>query len=183
MPDVGPLITRRGSWGEFPATVRQVLGAQYEETGARSPIPSLRLLSEESNIELGELIDQGDPMLGIPETRAPVKRLSADEVRRRLADSGIPLGVKFQVPNEGMPEGLFDLKVRETRAQMQRDDIFSRGPQTWGMAGARLGTALARALQDPLNIASGFILWSALPATPRCYREQGHWQGRVSVRV
>jgi hypothetical protein len=150
----GEMIPRRGAaLSEFPASLRETLRTQAEETRHTNPLSSLGRISDRMAAERGELLDAGDPMAGIPPTYGEVRRIDAAAARARIAEERLPL----TVPDSGISERALELLIKAKRDEIRRQDVFSRGPQGVGAGAARLGVGLVESFFDPLNIASAFV--------------------------
>lgn len=153
--------------GEYSAPLSEVLRSQSEQTRLENPTSALQRLREMETAE-GRTdqfqIDsefegtEGGAVTGRALTRrpmdvSPVTRLDAETARGIVKEEGLPL----TIPDEGISKEALDILVRRKRQELQRADVFSRGPGGVGAGAARLGVAFYESLFDPLNIASAFV--------------------------
>lgn len=152
----GELNIRRGApLAEYPASLGEILRAQGEETRLNNPLQALIRLNDMSAAERGEVegyMDLGPEAGQIP-VYAPAARLDAETARARVKDEGLPL----TIPEDGISERALDILIRRKREELQRQNVFSRGPTGFGPGAARLGVSFVESLMDPLNIASAFV--------------------------
>lgn len=164
----GEMNLRRGApLSEFPAPLSEVLRSQSEQTRIENPTMALQRLREMETAE-GRTdqfqIDsefegtEGGAVTGRALTRrpmdvSPVTRLDAETARGIVKEEGLPL----TIPDEGISREALDILVRRKRQELQRADVFARGPGGVGAGAARLGVAFYESLFDPLNIASAFV--------------------------
>lgn len=150
----GELNVRRGApLAEYPAPLSEVLRAQAEDTRINNPTNALLRLNEITSANSDRMVDPGAPELGIAPAYEPVQRMDAETARARVKDEGLPL----TIPDDGISTRALDILINAKRQELQRQNVFARGPTGFGPGAARLGTALINSLYDPLNIASAFI--------------------------
>lgn len=151
----GELNLRRGAGlEEYPASLGQVLGAQADDTRLNNPLSAIRRMQALSDAERGPYIGSERDQFGAVVPRfAPPPRLDAETARQRVKEEGLPL----TIPDDGIAAPALDILIRAKREELQRQNIFARGPSGVVPGALRLGTALINSLYDPLNIASAFI--------------------------
>lgn len=150
----GELNIRRGApLAEYPAPLSEVLSAQAEDTRIHNPTNALIRLRDLNAANRDAMTDPGDPLSGRMPTYEPVIRMDAETARARVKEEGLSLNV----PDEGISSKALDILIKAKREELQRQNVFSRGPDGIGAGAARLGTALLNSVYDPLNIASAFV--------------------------
>ena len=150
----GEMNLRRGApLAEYPAPLSEVLRTQAEQTQLENPMSSLGRLRDLERAETGDMLDIGDVEAGVAPTYASVRRVDATTARQRVKDEGLSL----TIPDDGISEKALDILMRRKRAEMRRQDVFSRSDAGLAGGAARLGVALYESLFDPLNIATAFI--------------------------
>lgn len=151
----GELNLRRGaSLEEYPAPMSEVLGAQATDTRINNPLSAIQRMQALSDAERGPYVGSERDQFGAVVPRfAPPPRLDAETARQRVKEEGLPL----TIPDDGIAAPALDILIRAKRDELQRQNIFARGPSGVVPGALRLGTALINSLYDPLNIASAFI--------------------------
>lgn len=172
---------------EFPATMGQSLQTTAEEALIYSPTSSIRRMLEMKQAEDGGLV--GDVKSGaasqwtLPsddDTRTPpTPMVPAEVARQKIKDSGLEL----TVPDAGIREGALDILMERKRDEVRRRDILNRSTSGFGAGSARLGTALAASMLDPLNVASAFIPVVSAARNAAMMGKTASFAGRTGVRA
>lgn len=165
-----PLITRsipdnpaarQMMGGQLPSTLRETLGATFADPLLRGT----QLLLREGERQQFERREQGaqqptlDGRLGglafdrpvLPveeEDRLPV--VDPEKLNEEYGD----LGISFDRP---VSREYAEIRAKQKREEIIRQDIIARGPKGIIPGSARFGTMLAGAAIDPLNVAAAFI--------------------------
>lgn len=132
-----PITSKDVSLDELTTPLGQSLGAVAEDTLVRSPGPSLYRAAK----------------LGIANNFSDSPILSQDDAFKRSSD----LGIKLNIPVEGISQDAFDILAKTKQEEIRRTDLMTRGPKGVAAGAAKIGTALGASLLDPLNIAAAFV--------------------------
>jgi hypothetical protein len=127
--------TRYQSETESP--LEDVLGATMEQTFSELPINSIMRFSKLASAQNG------------------TDRIDAETARQRVKDAG--LDGRLTVPDTGIASGALDIMMERKHNEVRRQDILSRAPTGLGPASAKLGTAFATSMLDPLNVGLAFV--------------------------
>lgn len=143
----------------IPAGLGDVLGATFEDSLARSPIPSIWNWSRRL-----DAFQSGTP-------------LSADEANQKY---GIDGKLRFDAPvYEAVAQDLNDRR----RAELQRQDILARSAGGLVQGAAQLGVGFVAGLLDPLNVAASLIPVVGEARMARMLEQAGSAAGRAAVRA
>lgn len=149
-------------FGVLPATLSETLGATFEDpTLSLSEMIGTHLDIER---ERGEFPQEDEGFLIGPGgvaarqyplgTMRPEKDLSPLEAPETLNERYGDLGLKFDRPTR---RNVAKILAEQKREERIRQDIIARGPSGVVAGSAQVGTALVRAVLDPLNIAAALI--------------------------
>lgn len=122
---------------DLEAAPSDVLGATARQTITELPIPSVVRMAELGNAQLTG------------------QRIDAASARQRIADAG--LQGRLSVSDEGMTSEALNILIERKRNEIKRQEVLSRSPGGFAMGAARLGTAFAASLMDPLNVGLAFV--------------------------
>lgn len=122
---------------ETEAPLGDVLGATAEQAFSELPIPSALRVSS------------------LVRANRSADRLDATAARRRVKDSG--LEGRLTIGDDGIPAEALDILIDRKRDEVRRQEVLARAPSGVGAATARLGTAFAASLLDPINVGMAFV--------------------------
>jgi hypothetical protein len=126
-------------------------GAAFEEAFSTNPTSSLARMQGLEDEEIGR------PSVGAGLGRLPSQReapdsplLSAQDARDKV-DS---LGLKLNIPEQGIRSGALDVLIERQQAQLARQQILTRAGSAFG---TEISAGIAASLSDPLNLALAFV--------------------------
>lgn len=151
-----PNVRKHRNLEEYNST--SYMGAAFEQSWTEAPLDSiwrdreLRL----ANVGQGEVkYTYTNPLMGrdieITETN-PKKRLSVDEAKEQIKETGLPLSV----PEASYTQEALDIIIERKRAELLRKDQMDRAKGIVPAVG-QFTSMLAAQVVDPINIAASFV--------------------------
>jgi hypothetical protein len=127
--------------------------AAFGQSWFENPAYALYRINEFNRAELGPVVSPAYPAYGIEERRAEpaTPLLSADDARRRIAESGVDL----TVDDDGIRAGALDLMIERKQEEMKRQMVLDNAPSS--TVPIQIAASFAASAADPVNIASAFI--------------------------
>lgn len=130
-----------------------VFGAAFEEAFTTNPSTSLYRMEGLTQEQEGRAVVMGPESYFAPnqarmEPDSPL--VSAQDARDKV-DS---LGLKLNIPEQGIRSGALDVLIERQQAQLARQQILARAGSSFG---TQLSAGLAASIIDPINIASAFV--------------------------
>lgn len=127
--------------------------AAFGQSWFENPAYALYRINEFNRAELGPVVSPAYPAYGIEERRADpaTPLLSADDARRRIAESGVDL----TVDDDGIRAGALDLMIERKQEEMKRQMVLDNAPSS--TVPIQIAASFAASAADPVNIASAFI--------------------------
>lgn len=122
---------------EFESPLSDVLGATAEQAFSELPVPSMVRAAELTSAQ-----------------HSP-ERIDAPTARQRVKDAG--LEGRLTIGDTGIAQPALDILIDRKREEVKRQEVLTRAPGGFGPGAARLGTALATSLLDPLNVGLAFV--------------------------
>jgi hypothetical protein len=130
-----------------------VFGAAFDEAFATNPSTSLARMEGLTQEQEGRAVVMGPESYFAPnqarmEPDSPL--VSAQDARDKV-DS---LGLKLNIPDQGIRSGALDVLIERQQAQLARQQVLARAGSSFG---TQLSAGLAASIIDPINIASAFV--------------------------
>lgn len=149
------LVTRpdRNLLDDVASGTWEAAGAAFQQAWFENPTTALRRMGELNEAEQGRITQNAYPAYNIPEQReAPATPLlSAEDARKRVAESG----VKLNIEDAGIREGALDILIRRKQEEHQRQMVMDSAPGS--SVPLQLLAGFAASAIDPINVASAFI--------------------------
>lgn len=132
---------------DIPAEGGEVWDASFGENFTTTPVNSL--------FRLGELSEATNPSPSIDPAGNAVygpdlPKMSAQDARDRVD----ALGLKLNIPEQGIREGALDIMIQRNQEQAARQQVLARAGSTFG---TQIAAGLAASIIDALNLASAFV--------------------------
>jgi hypothetical protein len=130
-----------------------VFDAAFEEAFTTNPSTSLYRMEGLTQEQEGRAVVMGPESYFAPnqarmEPDSPL--VSAQDARDKV-DS---LGLKLNIPEQGIRSGALDVLIERQQAQLARQQVLARAGSSFG---TQLSAGLAASIIDPINIASAFV--------------------------
>lgn len=130
-----------------------VFGAAFEEAFTTNPSTALYRMEGLTQEQEGRAVVMGPesyfaPNQGRLEPDSPL--MSAQDARDKV-DS---LGLKLNIPEQGIRSGALDVIIQRQQEQLARQQILARAGSSFG---TQLSAGLAASILDPINVASAFV--------------------------
>lgn len=127
--------------------------AAFDQGLFENPTTAIRRINELRTAEEGEIVQQAHPAYGIPEVRSEpaTPLLTADEARKRVADSGLDISID----DGGIRSGALDILIERKRAERERQFVLENAPSS--TVPLQIAAGFAASAIDPINVASAFI--------------------------
>lgn len=130
-----------------------VFGAAFEEAFTTNPSTALYRMEGLTQEQEGRAVVMGPESYFAPnqarlEPDSPM--MSAQDARDKV-DS---LGLKLNIPEQGIRSGALDVIIQRQQEQLARQQVLARAGSSFG---TQLSAGLAASILDPINIASAFV--------------------------
>lgn len=130
-----------------------VFGAAFEEAFTTNPSTALVRMESLTQEQEGRAVVMGPESYFAPnqarlEPDSPL--MSAQDARDKV-DS---LGLKLNIPEQGIRSGALDVIIQRQQEQLARQQVLARAGSSFG---TQLSAGLAASILDPINIASAFV--------------------------
>jgi hypothetical protein len=122
---------------ETESSLEDTLGATAEQAFSELPSTSIYRFAKLASAQNG------------------TDRIDAETARQRVKDAG--LEGRLTVPDTGIASGALDIMMERKHDEVRRQDVLSRAPSGFGPGAAKLGTAFAASMLDPLNVGLAFV--------------------------
>lgn len=149
------LPTRRDTYlEEYSASLGESLYQTGREALIRSPALSIYNFLELSSAQEPGAVEPTpeEAMFGV-QLSEPKVVIDAKTARDRVKE----LNLKLDIPERGINEDALNILIERKQDETRRFDIIDRGPQGFLAGTAKLGTAFAASVLDPLNVATAFV--------------------------
>ena len=179
---LSPLTDYQSGFGEYVGA--KATGAFLESPTALAGQRAAVFDAEHGTSLLDQMYDTGltgSEIVGKYADEKPreVVRLSADDARKKIAETG----VKLTVPDSGISDEALDILIRNQQDRTARNNIIERSPN--GLRNvAGFGAAFAGSLLDPINVATGLVpIIGEARYTALLAQSAGSFAGRTAIRA
>jgi hypothetical protein len=179
---LSPLTDYQSGFGEYVGA--KAVGA-FKESPAMLSAQTATVFDAEHGTNLtDQMFDTGltgSEIVGkyIDSTPKEVVRLSADDARKKIKETG----VKLTVPDSGISAEALDLLIKNQQDRTARNLAIERSPN--GLRNvAGFGAAFAGSLLDPINVATGLVpIIGEARYTSLLAQSAGSFAGRTAIRA
>lgn len=170
----GYAIKRNLTLEDYSTGIGESLSETANQTWIENPTSAISRL-----LELNQATGTYEP--GVVGDYKPEKAIlgwnTKDKAERKAKDAGVDL--KFS--DVGVSQEKLDILIERKREEVKRKAVIGMGPQGVLPGAAKIGTALAVSIADPLNVASAFIPVVSQANAVRLSAKLGKTGGRLAT--